>query len=750
MLYRGKETSGRLVNEAISFISEKAFHMKKNYTFFTLLFFLGHLSLLFGQGDNLLDDDAVHEIHLTFNDSSFWNTLTGNYDNNYPDVPYIMANAVIDGTAVDSIGVRLKGFSSYWVATDKKSIKLDFNEFVSGKKYDGLKKINLNNGEGDPAVQRDKLCYDIMRKSGVSAPRTAYTKVFLNGEYWGLYLLVEQIDQTFINQNFDNEEGNLFKNMANSNLDWLGPDTTAYQQIFELKSGNPTDAWARFVNLMDVINNSSDADFKDAINEVFDVNLYLKVLAVDVATNNWDSYIEHGRNFYMYEDPVSKKFKWIPWDYNLSMGGAFSSFGGPGGSGGEIEDPSACLTITNGSCPYPPTDTIFIQVINQDPFCCNTDWDGVCQDAFDDILNGGGGSNPGGGPGFGNFPIDMSNSQKVLINRLLAVPEFQDKYYQYWCGLLDDNMTIERLFPMIDTSGNLIRDAIYADSNYMWTTENFEEDLDQGNNNIPGLKKFLEERIIDIDSQLNVLFDCNSLNSILAFQDITINEFMASNDSLSGIADANGEYDDWIELYNNTTTSIDLSNTYLSDKADNPQKWAFPTGTTIEAESYLIVWADNDEGQDGLHANFKLSKSGDFILLSDFNSPIDSIRFEEQETNSTASRIPNGTGDFIIKNPTYNDNNENVTATEDLLNAETSVRFFPNPAKEFVNVVFDENPETGTVINIYNNVGQRLLRQEISEARTTVGLQNLTPGIYILVIDNKQGQRVSTKKLIVY
>lgn len=93
---------------------------------------------LFSQGENLFNDAVVHEVYLTFDDANYWTTLATNYDNNYPDVPYIMANATIDGITVDSIGVRLKGFSSYWVATDKKSIKLDFNEYVSGRKYDGL------------------------------------------------------------------------------------------------------------------------------------------------------------------------------------------------------------------------------------------------------------------------------------------------------------------------------------------------------------------------------------------------------------------------------------------------------------------------------------------------------------------------------------------------------------------------------------------------------------------------------------
>lgn len=733
--------------------------MKLEKLLFLLILTFSQTNTLFAQGDDLFNDDIIHEIYLTFDDDSFWSTLTANYDNNYPDVPYIMANAVIDGNSIDSIGVRLKGFSSYWVGTNKKSIKLDFNEFVGGKKYDGLKKVNLNNGEGDPAIQRDKICYDLMRESGVYAPRTAYIKVYLNATYWGLYLLVEQIDKTFLESNFGNKDGNLFKNMANSELDWQGADTTTYQSIFDLKTGYQEGAWDRFVNLMDVINNTSNANFKEEIEQVFDVDLYLKVLAVDVATNNWDSYIEHGRNFYMYEDPDSKKFQWIPWDYNLSMGGQFSSFGGGGGpgggGGGGTTEPEDCPTILNGSCPYPATDSIFIEVIGLDDFCCSVAWDGTCQALYDNIAAGGngGGGGPGGGgggPGLGNnFPIDMSSSQKVLIQKLLSVPEYQERYYQYWCNLLDDNFTTERIFPMIEFNGDLIRDDIYDDPNYMWTTQNFEDDLDQGNNFIPGLKKFIQERKAALDTELDGLYDCDALVSTLNFNDVVINEFAASMDSLSGISDSDGEYDDWIEIYNNTSTTINLSNAYLTDDVDDPKKWQFPAGTTIDGGAYLIVWADKDTGQPGLHANFKLNKDGDFIMLTDFSKVLDSLSFGSQTTNEPSARVPNGTGDFVIQAPTFNDNNQNTTSINPIEKQTLQVKIYPNPADNFINIELEEAPKVGTMVSLFNSVGQRILRQPIGDVETILSLQSLNAGIYILSIENQNEKIFFNQKITV-
>lgn len=730
--------------------------MKNTFRLYTVMLAILISFAAMGQGELIFDDSYVHEVRITINNANFWNELSQNYQNNYPDVPYTMASASMDGEVIDSVGIRQKGFASHFGSQgDKKSMKIDFNHFVGGKKYDGLKKINLNNGYGDPAIQRDKLCYNIMNKAGVDAPRTSYARIYLNDQYWGLYLLVEQVDRTFLQGNFDNSDGNLFKNMGNSELGWLGQDTSQYQQIFELKTDPNAEAWEHFVELMDVLNNTVDGDFKEEISKIFDVDLYLKVLAVDVATGNWDSYIEHGRNFYMYQDADSRKFNWIPWDYNFALGGTFGGFGGPGGGGGgdTIEDPENCVTILNGSCPYPATDSIFQVVINQDPFCCNNSWDDVCQTAYDDIVdefNGGGGGLEGSNTisnTLSEFPVDMSNSEKVLVNRLLAVPEFKERYYQGFCKLLDDNFTTERIFPLIEQYGDLIREDVLADPNYEWTDEQFEADLDQGDQ-ISGLKLVFEGQIASLAAQLNELYDCNSIVTTLSPLDVSINEFMAVNDSLSTIKDPAGETDDWIELYNNTDADIDLSNAFLSDNSENPEKWQFPVGTTIRANDYLIIWADKDEDQEGLHADFKLDRDGDFIMLTEGTDVIDSLTFGFQENNLTYSRIPNGTGDYIIKDPTFGFNNElEVTVIEELLG---EVRVYPNPATDYIHVELEKLPSTGAIVTLTNGIGQTLSTSTISSLSTRIDLKDLNGGMYLVTIQDEQSRTIKTEKVIVF
>ena len=109
--------------------------------------------------------------------------------------------------------------------------------------------------------------------------------------------------------------------------------------------------------------------------------------------------------------------------------------------------------------------------------------------------------------------------------------------------------------------------------------------------------------------------------------------------------------EDWIELYNRSDKEISLSTMYLSDNKKNPLKWAFPKNATISAGTYLIVWADGDQADyPGLHANFKLSKNGETVMLVDTSGGVNQIlslvEFGNQIENSSIGRYPNGSGPF--------------------------------------------------------------------------------------------------------
>ena len=315
------------------FSSKQLIGKFKNQMKYLPLLFLCLSANLFSQapGEKIFDNSLLHEIHFQFSQANYWQQMEQNFEQNFDPfdpVPYIIADVSIDGELVDSVGVRFKGFTSYPFGQNKKPFKIDFNEFVPGKRYDGLRKLNLNNATGDPGMQRDVICYDLLNANDVNAPRTSFAKVFINDVYLGLYQVIEQVDKEFLQRNFDDDDGNLFKNKSWSKFEWLGSDVEAYKGIFQLKTNKEEDDWSGFINFIDVLNNSSNEEFASAIEGIFNVDLFLKTLAVDVATNNWDSYLEHGRNWYIYEDLSTGIFHWIPWDYNFALGGA--GFGGLG------------------------------------------------------------------------------------------------------------------------------------------------------------------------------------------------------------------------------------------------------------------------------------------------------------------------------------------------------------------------------------------------------------------------------------
>ncbi len=741
-------------------------------------------------GNDLFDQDTLHEIRFEFAQQNFWFLLNTFYNSSISpntgaatNTPYLMGTMTFDGEVIDSVGLRQKGFSSYFFAMgDKKSFKVDLNEFAPGNNYDGIKKFNLSNGIGDPSMQRDVIAYDLMRKAGIRAPRTAYAKVYLNDTYWGVYVIIEQIDKTFLETNFADGSGNLFKNIGWSELEYLGENSTDYSASIGLRTNEENPDWSDYTEFVRVLNQTPQSQFKEEIEKVFNVDYYLRVLAIDVMTNNWDSYIEHGRNFYVYHEPTSDQFFWIPWDYNLALGGTFTN----DNVDFEVEDPTMCQTIINGESPYPADDSTFVSVVEIESFCCFGDWDSFCQDLYDhiegvdqcnSIING---SCPypaddqimqqvtffepsccesdwgqmcqdfyddleefqnGGGFGLPNFPLDMSGSEKVLIQKIFMVPEYRDRYFNYACNILDNNFVEDRIAAIVDHNAALIAEAFEEDSNANFSYEEFLWDVSDGSGSssysIPPLKVFMQERIPALENDITDSgHTCSSSSVTLNWNDVVINEFVASNDSLSNITDQDGESDDWIELYNNTDVDQDLTDFFLSDNYDNSLKWSFPAGSTIEANGYLIVWADENGMEEGLHANFKLSRDGESIMLVHADGTfIDSLSYGPQETNVPMARVPNGTGEFQMHYPTFNRSNDGPSAVGDLDGIKFKV--FPNPATDVLNISFENFQDLDEVkISLTSILGSTIIQSRwLQNKRTQIDVSELPRGMYFVTLE---------------
>lgn len=223
--------------------------------------------------------------------------------------------------------------------------------------------------------------------------------------------------------------------------------------------------------------------------------------------------------------------------------------------------------------------------------------------------------------------------------------------------------------------------------------------------------------------------------------DLVINELMASNDET--VADQDGEFDDWIELYNTTSEDLDLTGYFLTDNAQNLDKYDIPEGTIIPANGYLIIWADEDGMQDGLHANFKLSSSGESLFLVNSDTIIiDEVTFDKQTADIAYARFPNGTGSFETRTPTFNsNNNDGATGIKDIINNQKLV-VYPNPASQEIFIKLTNPTRNRMDIAIYDVFGRLVLSKSEKADRTTLAVQDLANGFYFVVVNQTVGQKV--------
>ena len=265
--------------------------------------------------------DTIHEIRLTFSEKGYWDTLENRY-NRFHEIDTLdrfmtMAEIKIDGVSFDSIGVKLKGNYTYSISTKKKPMKIDMNAFVKGKRYEGLRAINLSNEFPDPSMLRNTVAYKILRDAGLIVPRSSFAKVFVNDVYWGLYSVIEQIDKSYLSMHFKDSEGELIKGVASS-LFWLPDDTLSFWRNFEIKNKNAPVTWSRLIAFAEKVNTTSADVFYDSLSGEFDFDSYLPVFAADIIFNNWDSYF-FGQNYYLYRDSTESRYHFLAWDYNNSL-----------------------------------------------------------------------------------------------------------------------------------------------------------------------------------------------------------------------------------------------------------------------------------------------------------------------------------------------------------------------------------------------------------------------------------------------
>lgn len=311
----------------------------------------------------------------------------------------------------------------------------------------------------------------------------------------------------------------------------------------------------------------------------------------------------------------------------------------------------------------------------------------------------------------------------------------------------DRASVIIEIVPPYDNDGNYIIEEgeAFGPENPVWT---YSDGGDFYSNHLGGCQRLpngntlisesTREHLLEVDVDGNIVWEYNDRNQIarslryahdypgLYFLHpvgdgvLVINEFLIDNTEIE--ADQNDEFDPWIEIYNNSDEDLSLWGVYLSNNSDDPTMWAFPD-TSIAANDYLIVWADNEAEQEGLHANFELSADGGIIIFSaPDESAIDEIEYAGQTSDISFGRFPNGTGDFKEMTPSFStSNNDGVLSIGDygkgLPDGFSMLHNYPNPFNPSTTISFRLDSASEVTLTVFNNNGTsiaKLLNESLS------------------------------------
>ena len=262
------------------------------------------------------------------------------------DPIFVPAEIYYDSKQWYKVGVRFKGNSSLQTAWEsgilKLSFKLDFDEFedqypqIDNQRFYGFKKFSLKNNYDDKSFLREKVAADVFKDAGVVVSHTAFYELYVDHgdgpEYFGLYTLVEEVDGEVLDTQFSDDDGNLYK-PEDGSANFV--EGTFLEEDFVKKTNDDEDEadWSDIESLFSALHDSSRLTnpslWRDNLEDVFDVDSFLKYLAVNGVIQNWDTYGRMAHNYYLYNNPENGKLTWIPWDNNEAlqdgkMGGALS------------------------------------------------------------------------------------------------------------------------------------------------------------------------------------------------------------------------------------------------------------------------------------------------------------------------------------------------------------------------------------------------------------------------------------------
>jgi len=589
---------------------------------------------------------------------------------------------------------------------------------------------------------------------GIPSSRSSFVALYINNVYAGLYLNVEQYDDLFAQTVLDDGTGNLWKCFYGSDLTYINALPASYDlpnyDLVENKSRRDYNQLAEFII---ALNNTPSAQLPCVLERLFNVHDYLKIAAADVLLGNWDNYIFNSNNFYLYHNEHTGLLEYIPFDLDNTLG--VDWFG--------VDWASRNPYTWQPSNATRPLFTRLLQI----PAYRN-EFSNYLQSIIDsyfneavmtphayellDLITPWALADP-------FRPLDYGFTENDFLQ---SVDDAWGQHITYGIAdyiavrktqtlqMLDDLLPYESIHNVV---GNLQNDSLFieavsnlnaSDISFVWkevgSTEWQVLPATEVNNYTLNEKRFASSTSLLTDS-IDVIVGAlpNSLLTDIDNNDcdfryvygkrsattLVINE-LAPQGSFNAL-DNYSEADDWIEIHNYGSTSINLANKYLTDDPSNWNKWRLPNAN-IPSGGFMLFYADNQYEQGNTHLGFKLSNTTETVVLNEevnhAQVVIDSTTYANIAMNESWGRATDANLPWIIfTNTTPNYSNTGLGVAE--INQST-LHAFPNPT---AHSLFLSESCYGTV---YNNLGE--IVHTLSNERE-VDCSAFPSGMYMLRTD---------------
>jgi len=703
-------------------------------------------------------DVGVRNIEIFFSQTNWDDSLDIYYANGLGE--RLKADSIlIDGIADKNVGIKYKGNSSYNVNNTKNPMNIKLDYINNGQSIDGYNVLKLSNGFRDPSFVREVLSYEMAREY-MPSPKATYAKVTVNGTLIGLYTCVQSIDDDFTNENFYERKGPFFKvdNTGISVPGCMGPlgildyysDTNCYQRAYEMES---TADWTELGNFLDTLNNH----FTDVEN-VMDIDRTLWMMAFENLIVGLDGPINSiPHNFYLFKDN-NGRFSPLLWDMNMAFGTFTNGLPNPVTNTDLQElnifhnsnDASNRLTTqVFSSDRYKRMYVAHMRTILNEQFVNNNYSTRASQ--LQQLIDADVNADPNTFYSFTDFTDNISTS----IASIIGISELMIARASHLQALSEFTSSPPVITSISTNPANVlphtsvsitaaISNSNYAYLGYRYTFADKFEKLqmyDDGMHGDGSAGDGVYGATINVDARdVQYYFYAENTDAgifsperaekeyhqLPVLGGLVINEIMAGN--VTAVADQNGEYDDWVELYNGNSFSLNLSGYFLSDNENDLYKWSFPN-VTVAANDYLIIWCDTaGNSQNGLHTTYRLSADQEEVYLtSGSGTVIDAVHYVNMPSDKGYARVPNGTGAMQYQSHTYDAINQNGTSLVNV-NLSENMRVYPNPSNNRIYILGATES-----ISAFNMLGQEVLnKQEVK----SIDISNWENGIYFIKSGN--------------